>query len=339
MTTLPTPLNKLAPNQQKRLTPEPTPSALEPMLATPAQTPPKDEDWVYERKLDGQRVMGTHTTQHTRLFSRTNRPLNKVYPNIHEALATQAQTACVLDGEIIAFEHGEPSFEALQHRMHRTPSRQQRRNNPVVWILFDVLHIDGYSTRNLEQCTRKHLLPHTIDANPPLKVLDHNKGSGITLIKKACSLGWEGLIAKRASARYEQRRSRAWLKLKCTHQQEFVVGGFTRPMGSRTGFGALLLGYHEEDDFVYVGKVGTGFDEEMLAGLTRVLERIEQDHPPFTMGSPPRAARWVEPRIVVEVLYADRTTGGRLRHARFVGLRPDKDPDEVVWEPIVASGV
>ncbi len=304
------------------------------MLAQPTTKPPTRGSWVYERKLDGQRVIGIHDGHQTRLFSRTHREINDTYPELHQALHEQATKPCIVDGEVVALtQEGTTSFSLLQRRMHRT-RRRPDTPIPVAWLLFDVLHIDGYSTREIPLTHRKPLLEHTVPARSPLATLAHTTGPSTDLLQNACEQGWEGLIAKRSHSRYRSKRSSDWLKLKCIREQEFVVGGYTDPQGSRTGFGALLLGYNDEEGtLTYVGKVGTGFDDALLEALTPLLERLEQLHPPFQAGDPPRRAHWVRPRLVAEIAYAEWTPDDRLRHPRFKGLRTDKDPHEITKEP------
>ncbi len=180
---------------------------------------------------------------------------------------------------------------------------------------------------------RKALLRGAIDFEEPLRFTPHRDEEGEAYLEEACGKGWEGLIAKDAGASYVYSRSRKWLKFKCVHRQELVVGGFTDPGGSRKGFGALLLGYHEDGDFVYAGKVGTGFDDETLEWLRGKMDDIEVDEPPFDDGDPgEKGEHFVKPELVAGIGFTEWTSDGELRHPRYLGLRDDKDAKDVVRE-------
>jgi DNA ligase D-like protein (predicted ligase) len=205
---------------------------------------------------------------------------------------------------------------------------------PVLYYIFDVLWADGRDVRPLPLRDRKTILRDLLTFTGPLRFTEHQDTDGEAYFRQACASGWEGLIAKRADAPYRAGRTRDWLKFKCESGQEFVIGGFTDPRGSRTGFGALLLGYYDPGhQLVYAGKVGTGFNQRTLDRLHAVLAGLEQDRPPFDHGKLPRSGvHWVQPRLVAEVGFSEWTTDGELRHPRFQGLRDDKDPAEVVRE-------
>ena len=294
------------------------------MLATLTAERFSDPGWLFERKFDGERCLafgrgsGTDGSRVT-LRSRNGNDTTAAYPELADALAAAAAAArggspdFVADGEIVAFEGGRTSFQLLQRRIHlRRPERLARVRVPVHLYLFDLLHLDGYRMTEGER-----------------------------LFGEACRRGWEGLIAKRADAAYTHARSKDWLKFKCAAGQELVVGGFTDPKGSRVGIGALLVGYfaHEPARLVYAGKVGTGFDRATLLDLERRLRALQRPTSPFASlaGVPLRDAagaivHWVEPRLVVQISFAEWTANGRLRHPSFQGLRDDKDPREVVRE-------
>jgi ATP-dependent DNA ligase len=171
-----------------------------------------------------------------------------------------------------------------------------------------------------------------VDFTAPLRMTPHRNTGGGELLNRACGWGWEGLIAKRAEGRYHSRRSPDWLKLKCSHGQEFVIAGFTEPSGSRVGFGALLLGYHAEGGLRYAGKVGTGYDRATLTALRSRLEELSVPRSPFAGPVRERRVHWARPELVAEVAFTEWTRDGMLRHPRFLGLRTDKDPSEVVRE-------
>ena len=205
---------------------------------------------------------------------------------------------------------------------------------PVWFYIFDVLWADGRDVRPLPLRERKQILRDLLTFTGPLRFTEHKDTDGEAYFRQACASGWEGVIAKRADAPYRAGRSRDWLKFKCEAGQEFVIGGFTDPRGSRTGFGALLLGYYDPGHIlVYAGKVGTGFTRHTLDRLHARLAGLEQDRPPFDRGRLPRSGvHWVQPRLVAQVGFSEWTTDGELRHPRFQGLRDDKDPADVIRE-------
>ena len=213
------------------------------------------------------------------------------------------------------------------------PKRALRTGVAVYFYLFDIVHLEGQDTRRLPQRTRKKLLRRALDFHDRVRFLSHRNRDGEDLFKDACRRGLEGLIAKRAESRYATTRSADWLKLKCSHEQELVIGGFTAPQGSRTDFGALLVGYNEGGELRYAGKVGTGFDHRTLADLGERMRKLERPDPPFADVHPiPRGTQWIEPKLVGQFAFSEWTRDGRLRHPRYLGLRNDKPAEEVVRE-------
>jgi DNA ligase D-like protein (predicted ligase) len=203
----------------------------------------------------------------------------------------------------------------------------------VYYYVFDVLHLDGYDVRGLPLRERKRLLRDAVHFADPLRFTAHRNTTGEEEFRKACARGDEGVIAKRADSPYAAGRSRDWLKFKCVRDQELVIGGYTAPKGSRIDFGALLVGYFDGDDFVYAGKVGTGFNASVLNDLHARMRRLEQEHSPFTRGRVrERDVHWVEPRLVAQIGFTEWTRDGLLRHPRYTGLRDDKNAREVVRE-------
>lgn len=304
------------------------------MLATLAKRPFSDASWLFERKLDGERCLAVRDGPEVRLRSRNRRDLNAAYPELVDAVASCAPERVVLDGEVIAFEGEHTSFARLQSRMQiADPQRARRSSIAVYYYLFDILHFERFDLTRLALQTRKSLLREAVDFADPLRFTVHHDEHGEALYAEACAKGWEGLVAKRADAPYVHRRSTDWLKLRCAHAQEFVVGGFTEPRGRRVGFGALLVGYYEGADLVYAGKVGAGYDTLTLRALRRRLDALTIEHPPFTAGQLPwQGVHWAAPRLVAEIRFTEWTADGRLRHPRFIGLRRDIDPAEVVRE-------
>jgi bifunctional non-homologous end joining protein LigD len=289
--------------------------------------------WIFERKLDGVRALAVREDGGEGLLSRSGRRVEETYPEIIDALAEQSRADFTVDGEIVAFAHGRTDFARLQQRMQLSSARQARASGvEITYYLFDLLRLDGVDLTRLPLRTRKSLLRRALDFRAPLRFTTHRNEGGQQLLDEACKHGWEGLIAKRADGRYLPRRSSDWLKLKCASGQEFVVGGFTEPAESRVGFGALLLGYYERDRLRYAGKVGTGYDRDTLLMLRSGLDELEARRSPFADPVRERGAHWVEPRLVAQIGFTEWTRDGMLRHPRYLGLRDDKKPEDVVRE-------
>jgi bifunctional non-homologous end joining protein LigD len=268
-------------------------------------------EWVFERKLDGIRVLAFKDGSDVRLLSRNQLPQNHHYPSFVEAVAALPIESAILDGE------------ALDGRWDR--------HLPPGYYLFDILWLDGRDLTQLPLDERRSILSRLPLASP-LSLVPRLEDAEPW--KRACSEGWEGVIAKRRDSVYEHRRSQNWLKMKCEASQELVVGGFTEPQGKRVGLGALLVGHYEADDFVFAGKVGTGFDTKLLVALRSQLDALEVPAPPFTKGTglPRASAHWVKPEIVVQVGFMEWTPDGKLRHPRLIGVREDKSAREVTRE-------
>lgn len=303
------------------------------MLATLTHDHFSDPDWIYERKLDGQRCMVFHNGDRVDILSRNRRPLNVTYPELVDAVC-RLPPRCVADGEIVAFDGRTTSFRRLQKRIGVTDARKARRIGVKVYLyLFDLLFLDGWKVSRLPLRRRKSILKAALPFDDPLRYTPHRNARGEAYYDEACRKGWEGIIAKEADSPYVHGRSRKWLKFKCSEGQELIVCGFTDPKGSRRGFGALLLGYYEEGALRYAGKVGTGFDENLLESLRDKLDDLQIDEQPFAVDKVPnRAVHWVEPVLVAEIGFTEWTSDGRLRHPRYIGLREDKATRDVVRE-------
>jgi len=303
------------------------------MAATLTQERFNGPEWIFERKFDGIRLLAYKKGSRVELFSRNHLP--QTIPALANAIAKLPHKELILDGEIDW--HG-----------------------PTAYHVFDILWIDGSDLTNLPLEERRALL-RKLPLTPPLhRVVELHDESPW---ERAQKQGWEGVIAKRRDSVYEQRRSPNWLKMKCELAQEFVVGGFTEPQGKRAGLGALLVGYYEGEDFVFAGKIGTGFNTKLLLELRTQLDKLEIDKPPFTKAvGLPRArvrvrskeaagrqpstvsraerseagyslrAHWVRPEIVVQVGFIQWTKYNKLRHPRLLGIREDKEPREVIRE-------
>lgn len=297
---------------------------MEPMLATLVEELPDSRGWVFERKLDGYRALAYRDGADVRLYSRNKLPLDESFPTIVEALEKLAHKRFVIDGEIVALVKGAAAgFEGLQQRTGRTGIR---------FYVFDVLSIGDDDVRSLPLLERKRLL-RSLRLTGRLQPTAVRNGDAEKLRQDACRKGWEGLIAKRADAPYEGGRSRAWLKLKCVNEQELVIAGYTDPKGSRVGFGALMLGYYADGELRFAGEVGTGFNTKTLEEITRKLKPLATERSPFS--DHPRAKKgqhFVKPKLVAQVAFTEWTRDGKLRHPRFLGLRTDKRPTDVVRE-------
>jgi DNA ligase D-like protein (predicted ligase) len=211
-------------------------------------------------------------------------------------------------------------------------SKSNGKSAAVYYYLFDLLYVEGYDITKLELRHRKSLLKKAFKFSTRLRFTPHRNEEGEKYHRQACKKGWEGLIAKAADSPYVHSRSKNWLKFKCVNRQEFVIGGFTDPQGQRIGFGALLIGYYDDGDFHYAGKVGTGYDDKMLRNLSKKLKNIERKSSPFEEEVKERGAHWVKPKLVGEVGFTEWTSDGKLRHPRFLGLRRDKKANNVVRE-------
>jgi bifunctional non-homologous end joining protein LigD len=276
------------------------------MAATLTQDRFTGPEWIFERKIDGIRLLAFKNGGDVKLYSRNRLPQN--YPAVADAIATLPVGKAIFDGEAA----WEPSSRIAYH-------------------IFDILWLEDRPVMQLPLEERRELLKR-FSFRAPLARIPEVKGDKPW--EHACREGWEGVVAKLRTSTYEHRRSPHWLKMKCEASQELVVGGFTDPQGSRVGLGALLVGYFDGEDFVFAGKIGTGFDNRMLIDLRARLDRREIAKPPFTKGKglPRIRAHWVQPEIVVQVAFIEWTTHGKLRHPRLVGIRSDKSPREVVRE-------
>jgi ATP-dependent DNA ligase len=285
------------------------PQWIEPMAATLTQERFTGDDWTFERKFDGIRLIAFKQGADVRLYSRTRKP--QQLPGIAAAIASLPVHDAILDGEL---DWG----------------------GRTAYHVFDIVWLDGRDVSSLPLAERRSLLS-ALPLRAPLQQVSALEDAKPW--ERACAEGWEGVIAKRLDSAYEQRRSKQWLKMKCELAQNFVVGGFTDPQGARTGLGALLVGYFEGDDFVFAGKVGTGFDTKLLTDLRARLDALEVEKTPFTKakGLPRVRAHWVRPDVVVHVAFIEWTVHTKLRHSRLLGLRKNTRPRDVVQEPRASS--
>ena len=309
------------------------------MLATLTECRDFGDDWLLERKFDGERCVARKDGDTVRLESRTGKDLTSTYPEVRAALAGQRPERLLVDGEVVAFDGEQTSFGRLQQRLGLTrPSRSLVNAFPVVYCAFDLLEADAEDLTALPLVERRARLEGEIKSTESLHISEAWHGDSERLFAGACRSGWEGLIAKRADAPYVRGRSRDWLKLKCVLAQELVIGGYTDPAGSRSDFGALLVGYYQGGRLRYAGKVGTGYSAAQLKDLGARLRMLEIAESAFTDARPiPRGTHWTRPELVAQIGFAEWTADGRLRQARFLGLRDDKHPTEVVREQAVPA--
>jgi bifunctional non-homologous end joining protein LigD len=304
------------------------------MLATLSDRRDFGDDWLLERKFDGERCVARKKGGDVRLESRTAKDLTGTYPEVRTAVAGQRDRELLLDGEVVAFDGEQTSFSRLQQRLGVTnPSPELVSAYPVVFCVFDLLELNGDDLRGRSLLERRTRLAKAVRPSAALQLSETWRDDSQRRFARACRSGWEGLIAKRAEAPYVAGRSRDWLKLKCVWEQELVIGGYTDPAGSRTDFGALLVGYYERGRLRYAGKVGTGYSASTLRDLGARLRELESSESPFADARPiPRGTHWVRPELVAQIGFAEWTNDGRLRQPRFLGLRDDKSPGEVVRE-------
>jgi bifunctional non-homologous end joining protein LigD len=334
MARYPDPLDVLDESERAGL-PAREPDFVEPMLALLTHGHFSDPDWLYERKLDGERMLVVRDGGRTRLYSRTRHPLEATYPEVADALDASAPEKFVADGEVVAFDGDQTSFSRLQARLEITdPDRARATGVAVIFYLFDVIAVGGRDVTALPLRSRKRVLEASLDFTDPLRFSTHRDTDGVEYLRQACERGWEGLIAKRADSPYRPgARSGDWLKFKCVREQEFVVGGYTDPTGSRIGFGALLVGYHDGAGALrYAGKVGTGFDHHVLESLRARFDGLTSSGSPFADRVREHGTHWLRPELVAQIGFTEWTRDGKLRHPRYLGLRDDKTAADVVRE-------
>lgn len=311
----------------------PLPLSLSPQLATLVDAAPHEGDWLYELKFDGYRLLARidgKAGQDVRLFTRNGHDWTSRLKSLAHAIQAMALPPCWLDGEIVVQNaQGTPDFQLLQNAFDTA------RTNSIQYFVFDLPHCAGHDLRAATLRDRREVLRRVMAraSSAQLRFSEDFDVQPETLLHTACEMRMEGLIGKRADAPYTTGRSPHWIKLKCTQRQEFVIGGFTDPKGSRTGLGALLLGVHDEaGQLRYAGNVGTGFNVRKLGELRRQLDALVADEPPFS--SLPRGIKghWVQPKLVAEVSFAQWTKDGKVRHAVYQGLRSDKPATVITQE-------
>lgn len=323
--------------------PKAKPRFVEPMKPRLVEVLPSGGDWSFELKFDGIRALAIKSGDRVQLISRNEKKLNGRFPEIARACADIAAEEFVIDGEVVALdEEGRSSFQLLQR------GELDAQDAPLVFYAFDLLQLNGRSLLSLPLTERKKLLSHLLPQSSDIIRFSGELGGDVgTLLDQVKRLGLEGLIGKQRDSVYEPgRRSGAWIKLKCVNEQEFVIGGYTPPGGSRKYFGALLVGYYKGDRLFFAGKVGSGFDTKSLAALHKMMRAEEGATCPFAdlpskqngawvQGITPgemRKCTWVNPKFICQIKFAEWTRDGKLRQPVFLALREDKNPREVIRE-------
>lgn len=296
-----------------------------PMLATLTKKYFSDPNWIFECKLDGMRCLLHKKGKKIAIYSRNKKLQNYAFPELEKALAKYPGDF-ILDSEVVAFKGKVTSFEKMQERMHVVdPSAALIKKVPVYAYVFDILYLNGKDLTKLSLMERKEILFDNFNFKDPLRHLEYKVEHGEKFLQQARKAGWEGLIAKLATAKYEHKRSKNWLKFKCTKGQELVIGGYSAPQGARSKFGALLLGYYADGKFKYAGRVGTGFNQAMLDYLFAKMSKLKRKTSPFVdYDLKSKTITWVDPKLIAEVTFTEWTSNGTLRHPSFIGLRDDK---------------
>ena len=305
----------------------------EPELATLVAEPPRGDQWLHEIKLDGYRIGAIVRNGAVELWSRRGNDWTDRFPTLGGALAKLAAKSAVLDGEaVVLLPDGRTSFQKLQNAFGSGPARD------VYYFVFDLLELDGEDVAALPLDERKKRLAALVGKlrSDRVRYSDHTVGDGERVFREACRLNLEGIVSKRRDLPHKAGRTKSWLKTKCVHEQEFVIGGFTDPEGAREGIGALLVGVRDDaGKLAFAGKVGTGFTQKSARELRAKLVAIERKECPFTTrpaGWLGKNAHWVAPRLVAEAKFSEWTSEGKLRHPSFLGLREDKAAADVVRE-------
>lgn len=302
---------------------------IKPELATLVDSAPQDDNWIHEMKFDGYRLISVIHDK-IKIFTRNQNDWTNKFEDLVGALKKLKLKDAIFDGEIVAYDKkGMPNFQALQNSLSGDEPQQ------LVYYVFDLIAYQGYDLSSLDILTRKQILKKII-AKADKKVIqfsDHIQGKGEKTFESACKMGFEGIVSKHIDSGYSQRRTREWLKVKCSNRQEFIVVAYTKPRGSRPYFGALLLGYYDKGKLKYCGRVGTGFNDDTLKSLYALLKKYEIKECPLEEPFKSTAIQsWVKPQIVVEVEFTEWTQEGSLRHPSFKGLRKDKKANQVVRE-------
>lgn len=312
---------------------KPLPRTFSPQLCFLTSQAPEGENWLHEIKFDGYRIIAIKNNDHVKLLTRSGLDWSKHFPTLIKELKQLPTQKAILDGEIVVEDKQRISrFQLLQNAI------QDNKQTHLKYYIFDLAYYEGFNITKKALIERKKIL-HTIFKNwkhhPHIYYTDHIQGNGKAVFEQACKFNLEGIVSKNSASLYEHKRSHHWLKTKCTHRQEFIIGGFTKPKGSRKHLGALLVGYYNEHkELIYCGKVGTGFNDKALENFSKILIPLVQKMSPFHHLEKAKETTWVKPKLVCELEFSTWTDDGLLRHPSFIGLRQDKLAKQVKKEEI-----
>lgn len=320
-----------APEKLRKARRKPLPDNLKVQLATLVEAAPEGNEWLHELKFDGYRLIARIDKGKVTLYTRNGKDWTRRFPAIARSLKRLPLSRAILDGEAVIPEaDGSTSFRKLQEHLS---SKSGKGAVAPVFQIFDLLYLEGYDLTEVPLLERKRTLEQMLAAvehDDLLRYSDHVQGQGHHFYEQVCEMGLEGMVSKKTSSTYRGGRQPSWQKTKCTQQDEFVVGGLTRPSGTRKGFGSLLLGAWSGEELIYTGRVGSGFNQQLLTDLARRLKPLQRKTSPFAGEVPDQAGvQWVRPELVVDVEFTERTASGVLRHPVFRGVRDDKSPEEV----------
>ena len=311
----------------------PIPKFVPPQLATLVKEPPSGNGWLHELKFDGYRMLCRINRGKAEFWSRNGKDWTERFSVIAEAMQSLPVKSAIIDGEVVIVDsHGRSSFQKLQRAMGKSAI------SGLVFEAFDLVYLDGFDLTKTPLRQRKELLKDVCKSTTTREILhysEHFEGNGDAFFNHACEYGIEGIVSKRGDSPYESARNRNWLKVKCNKQQEFVIAGYTPSSKGLPGFGSLVLGVYDKGQFVYAGRVGTGFTLKQRVELQKQLNKFVRMKPALAaIPNDPglRQTRWTEPRLVAAVAFTEWTSDGSIRHPSFQGLREDKDPKEVVRE-------
>lgn len=311
------------------------PQIIHPMLATLVDDPFSDPEWIFETKWDGFRSVCFIKNRQARFVSRNQIEMTPQYPELASMAKQINAKEAILDGEIVALdEQGVPRFQLLQNKLRiRSGSYAKARSAQILYFAFDLLYVDGYDLMPCPVIERKAKLEQILRPSSFLKYSDHVEGDGELFFREIAKFRLEGMIAKRATSKYVQKRSSDWLKVKTVQRSEVVVGGYTQPRGARSYFGSLVMGLYRDGKLHYVAHVGGGFNEQKLRAIYRLLQPLKTDKSPFVVRPKTNEpVQWVKPKLVAEVKFSEWTADERMRHPIFIGLREDKKPTECTFE-------
>ncbi|MGC1653871.1 MAG: non-homologous end-joining DNA ligase [Candidatus Sulfotelmatobacter sp.] len=323
----------------------PMPTTIHPMLATPVDEPFDGAEWLFEIKWDGYRAIAFIDDGKLRLVSRNQNELTERFPELKDLPKFVRAKSAILDGEVVALDdQGRASFTLMQQRTGFRPGGRRgpaKAEVPVLYYAFDLLYLDGYDLRKVALEDRKKKLASVLITGDAVRYSDHYERQGKALFEMARAKGLEGILAKKRDSIYQERRTTEWLKIKITHRLECVIGGYTEPEGSRAHFGSIVLGlYDKQGRLIHIGQAGSGFDQESLDEVWKLLKKRETKKNPFYGEVEAlRKVYWVKPELVAEIEFAEWTggasagSGPKLRAPVFLGLRDDKDPKDCLLEP------